>query len=145
MGKEQTSNNRRPSALRLFVLPLCDTIISNQFSRGVAYHEPQEKKPTTAAAAPQEKKVTHVPPIDPETDRTLQLELLERRYVAWLDTPMPVLGQQTLRQAVRTSEGRAQAIEILKQLEYNEAQRGRRGEVAFDVNTLRDELGLPRV
>jgi hypothetical protein len=144
VGKKRTSNNRRPSALRLFVLPLCDTIISNQFLRG-AYHEPQEKKPMTAAAVPQEKKVTHVPPIDPETDRTLHQELLERRYMAWLDKPIPALGQQTLRQAVRTPEGRAQAIEILKQLEYNDTRRGRRGKVVFDVNTLRDELGLPRV
>lgn len=77
--------------------------------------------------------------------RPLQQELIEQRYMAWADTLIPALGQRTPRQAVQTPEGRAQVIEILKQLEYNEAQHSRRGEVAFDVDKLRDELGLPRL
>ena len=83
--------------------------------------------------------------VDPEIDRALQQEMLERHYMTWLDTPIPTLDHQTPRQAVQTPEGRAQVIEALKQLEYHEAQRSRLGKVTFDANRLRDELGLPRI
>ena len=70
----------------------------------------------------------------------LALEFKRRHYADWGDHPLPALGGQTPRAAVRTKAGRAQVDLLLKECEMMEA-RGPEGQ-RFDFSVLRGELGL---
>jgi len=82
------------------------------------------------------------PDIPPEVVAEVLQREMEKHYATWPDVPLPALGGQTARQAVRTPAGRKQVEEILKQMEYRAEQSRRRGEPYYDVNRLRRELGL---
>ncbi len=82
------------------------------------------------------------PSIPPKVIAEVLQQEMEKHYATWPDVPLPALGGQTARQAVRTPAGRKQVEELLKQLEYREEQNRRRGEPYYDVNRLRRELGL---
>lgn len=74
-----------------------------------------------------------------ETDRIVR-EMLDRHYADWPDHPLPALGGQTPRQAVRTAEGRERVRVLIKSFEHH-AARGPAGQ-APDTARLRRELGL---
>ncbi len=61
---------------------------------------------------------------------------------AWIDQKIPLLDNQTPRQAVHSFGGRLQVIRLLKDFEAREAENQRRGENAFDWGTVATELGL---
>jgi hypothetical protein len=67
-------------------------------------------------------------------------DLERRHYTDWIDQPVPVLGGQTPREAVRTARGRDAADLLLKEIE-NDEQRAGDG-VSFDVSKTRRALGL---
>ena len=68
---------------------------------------------------------------------------LDKHYRHTLDEPIPMLDGKTLRQAAATTEGRAQAIDWLKQLENSEQHRAaQRGEKPYDTAWIWRELGL---
>ena len=70
---------------------------------------------------------------------------LDEHYRQTLDDPLPVLGNRTLRQAVKTKKGREEAIAWLKQLENMEYRRARKqGHSAYDTRWIREELGIER-
>ena len=80
--------------------------------------------------------------IPPEIANPLIEQLLERHYSTWPDTPLPALGGQTPRDAVRTPEGRRRLEALLLDFE-NQAEHDRRaGRPAYDFSRLRRELGL---
>jgi hypothetical protein len=82
------------------------------------------------------------PAIPPEVVAEVLQQEMEKHYATWPDVPLPALGGQTARQAVRTPAGRKQVAELLKQMEYREEQNRRQGEPYYDVNRLRRELGF---
>ena len=92
-----------------------------------------EKRPRRQAPTPE---------IPPEVEAEVLQQFVDKHYATWPDIPLPALGGKTARQAVRTPAGRKQVAEILKQLEFNEEHKRRRGEPYYDVNRLRRELGL---
>lgn len=51
--------------------------------------------------------------ITPDLAQALQ-ELLTKQYMTWLDTPLPVLGSQTPRQACQTPAGRQQVTTLIR-------------------------------
>ncbi len=67
-------------------------------------------------------------------------EIKERHYASWVDEPLPALGGQTPRAALRTREGRARVDVLLKDLENLEARLPQ--DERFDVAVLRARLGL---
>ena len=70
---------------------------------------------------------------------------LDEHYRRTLDNPIPVLDGKTLRQAAATAEGRAQAIDWLKQLENAEHHRAaQQGEKPYDTAWIWRELGIER-
>jgi hypothetical protein len=51
--------------------------------------------------------------ITPELEVTLQ-EMMNKQYMKWIDTPLPVLGGKTPRQACRTEAGRQQVTMLIR-------------------------------
>jgi hypothetical protein len=83
-----------------------------------------------------------MPSSDPSSDEAnaLILDFKRRHYTDWPDQPLPALGGETPRVAVRTKDGREQVDLLLKEFESGEARNpeGQR----FDFSDLRRELGL---
>lgn len=81
-------------------------------------------------------------PAGPSADElnAIALDFKRRHYADWSNRPLPALGGQTPRAAVRTKTGRAQVDLLLKEAEMAES-RGPKGQ-AFDFSILRRELGL---
>ncbi len=78
-------------------------------------------------------------PRSAEGDQLL-LAVKAKHYADWIDQPIPALGNETPRAAVRTKAGRQQVDLLLKEGENREARlpAGQR----FDFGSIRRELGL---
>jgi SEC-C motif-containing protein/antitoxin Xre/MbcA/ParS-like protein len=74
-------------------------------------------------------------------ERGLVGDLVTERMRRWLDEPHPLLDGRTPREAV-AGAGRAEVVQLLRQIENGAERARRRGEPAADVARLRDELGL---
>ena len=98
-----------------------------------------EAGPSEPGAGPEE------PDIPPEEMAAVIGTFLEGHYRKVLDEPVPMLGDRSPRQAVKTREGRAAVVEWLKFLENEESraalQQKRR---PLDLSWLWDELKIPR-
>ena len=81
-------------------------------------------------------------PPTPSSDEAngMILDFKRRHYADWPSQPLPALGGETPRAAVRTEAGREQVDLLLKEFEIGEARlpEGQR----FDFSDLRRELGL---
>jgi hypothetical protein len=81
--------------------------------------------------------------VPPEIDRALRRQIQERQRAEWLDTPLPVLGGRSPRQAAGDPALREQLDELFKAFDYVEEQKRKNGEPYLDVAEMRRELGLP--
>jgi len=85
--------------------------------------------------------------VEPPPEEALQAihAMLDDHYRRTLDEPIPALGGKTLRRAVKTKAGRAEAIDWLKQLENIEHRKAARsGQKAYDTRWIWQELGIER-
>ena len=83
------------------------------------------------------------PGLPPEEAARIVHAHLDEHYRRTLDEPIPMLDGKTLRQAAAITEGRAQAIDWLKQLENTEHRRaGQQGVKPYDTAWIWSELGL---
>ncbi len=83
--------------------------------------------------------------IPPEIAAQLIHNYLTSFYANWTEEIIPVLGNKTPRQALKTKNGRLAVIELLKSYEHGEARRVRdQGGEPFDFGFLWDKLGLER-
>ena len=83
------------------------------------------------------------PGIPPEEAARIIHAHLDKHYRRTLDEPMPMLDGKTLRQAAASTEGRAQAIDWLKQLENSEQHRAaQQGDKPYDTAWIWRELGI---
>lgn len=90
----------------------------------------QREKPQTGNLAPE-------PPAD------IVKEFLDQHYRDSLDKPIPMLGNKTPRQCVKTKKGRENVIEWLKYLENSEQHRAAaEGQKPYDMGWLWEELKL---
>ena len=67
-------------------------------------------------------------------------ELKAGHYAEWVDQPLPALGGQTPRQAMRTKRGREEVRILLKAIENYESRSP--AATRFDFSALRTELRL---
>ena len=81
-------------------------------------------------------------PIPPEQEREIILDMKAAHYAKWPDDPLPALGGQTARQAVKTKSGRQAVLELIRDMEHGEAREAKAGRPAFDFTPLRKTLGL---
>lgn len=101
-------------------------------------HDDPTSKPALAAMAARPRETPKHPPEVAELLRSVKAD----HYATWPDVPVPALGGRTPREMVKTKKGREQVEQLLRQMQYQEALAP--PEERFDMNTLRDELGLPR-
>ena len=80
--------------------------------------------------------------LPPEVERELVQKVLDEHYRKWLDMPLPALDGKTPRQAVATSEGRAQVVDLLKLLQNGEEHKRSDGLAWYDVSKLKAALGI---
>jgi hypothetical protein len=82
--------------------------------------------------------------IPPEMEREVMAKFKAEHYATWPDHPLPALGGDTPREAVKTAAGRAAVIELLRTFENSEAREAQEGRAAYDFADLRRQLGLDR-
>lgn len=72
----------------------------------------------------------------------IENEMMARELQRWLETPVTSLNDQTPRQAAQNADGRALLKEMLKELEYLEAENPKRKNSPYSSAAIRRELGL---
>jgi hypothetical protein len=83
------------------------------------------------------------PRLPPDEERRIIHQSLTDHYRRTLDKPIPSLGNQSPRKAVKTGKGREKVIGWLKMLENHSARRGRDDPVgSYDFTWIWKELGL---
>ena len=101
-------------------------------------HQDPEQAMAAFAGQPEDE-----PDIPPEEAARIVHDHLDKHYRRTLDEPIPMLDGKTLRQAAATTEGRAQAIDWLKQLENEEQHRAaQQGVKPYDTAWIWRELGI---
>ncbi|WP_249038334.1 hypothetical protein [Paracoccus pantotrophus] len=80
--------------------------------------------------------------LPPELAREVLAEFLDNHYHAILDQPVPVLGDKTPRQAVRSAAGRKKVVDWLKHLENGSARQPGTPMANYDFSWMWDALGL---
>ena len=101
-------------------------------------HQDPEQAMAEYAGQPEDE-----PDIPPEEAARIIHDHLDEHYRRTLDEPIPMLDGKTLRQAAATTEGRAQAIDWLKQLENAEQHRAaQQGATPYDTAWIWRELRI---
>ena len=95
----------------------------------------EEMMASRSAAKPQ------APDIPEEERRAIAHEYLEGHYRRVLDEPVPALGGETPRAAVKTASGRLKVAEWLKSME-NQTAKSNRDMASYDFSWLWTELGI---
>jgi len=140
----ETNSVRRANALRSRVESALGDLIRHRrrrrrdAQRMVARmweREPSERRAAAASGARARDELADLP----EAQQVLR-EMKERHYADWPDEPLPALGGQTARQAIRTKIGRERVDDLLKDIEFREA--GLPAGERFDVSVLRRTLGV---
>jgi hypothetical protein len=125
----ETNSRERADALRARVEAECGEWVRH---RAREHADPLSRKAPSREPAPPG-------PVPPEAVQLMR-ELKERHYADWPDQPIPALGGETPREAVRTAGGRAAVDVLLKEMESQERREG--GEAMFDFSVLRRALRL---
>ncbi len=81
--------------------------------------------------------------IDPEISSEIIGDFLDQHYRQSLDEPIPVLGDKSPRQCIKSKKGQKLVVEWLKHLENNELRRAvSRGQKPYDSRWMWQELKL---
>lgn len=98
-----------------------------------------------AALAGASGKASAEPALDAETMSAVMEQFLHSQYANWADEPIPVLGDKTPRQAIKTPAGLERVKGLLREYEDGEAVMARRdGRREVSYRFLWDELGISR-
>jgi hypothetical protein len=84
------------------------------------------------------------PPEPEEADAGAVRRLYDRHYRAWLDRPVPALGNRTPRAAAGTRIWRARLIDLLKSFENKSERAALHGRPPYHFGWIWQELGLER-
>ncbi len=85
------------------------------------------------------------PGLDPETMAAVMETFIHRNYAKWADEPIPVLGDQSPRQAMRSSSGLERVKGLLRSYQDGEAQQAaQQGRREISYQFLWDALGLTK-
>jgi hypothetical protein len=133
--KLECMSRQRLSAGRALLEQLLGDLITHQRDRFT------EMKLNQGSRAP--RPATNIPakPLS-LIDKKMQKEMFVQQTEEWLNNSIPILGNLSPRQAVKTAEGQAQVEELLKTMEYLEAERRAEGRPYFNTRAIRRELGL---
>ncbi len=81
-------------------------------------------------------------PLSPEM-ATIIRRMAAQYSENWVTSPIPMFGGKTPKEMVQSSEGRAQVVQFLKEVENREERRQQKGEgFSMDASLIRTRLGL---
>lgn len=103
----------------------------------------QVKSREAAAESARTRRGPSRPELPPEVVAQIQRDYYEKHYRAWLDIPVPALGDRTPREAARIKSIRTTLVTLVESIEVQAARSARDGG-GFDIEFLRRELGLPK-
>ncbi|MBT9559196.1 MAG: hypothetical protein IV100_24395 [Myxococcales bacterium] len=104
---------------------------------GAVRHERRTVAPLKLPSAPSPAR----PAAPPGPDELAAVVVFKtQHYATWPDIPVPALGGNSPRKAIKTAKGRAEVEAMLRDLERIEGQA--HGPARYDVNILRRDLGL---
>ncbi len=83
-----------------------------------------------------------LPELSPEEHLQIVGEFLSNYYRAWLDEPVPALGNRTPRKAAKLKTQRPQLVALLKQIDGGMQRQQAAGQPAVDLTFLWTELGI---
>jgi len=84
------------------------------------------------------------PVLPKDEEKRVTKEYFNHYYLEkWINTKTPTLCNKTPMQAMKTEEGKASLTQLLKEMQNLEERKRKAGEPYFDVNKLRNKLGLP--
>jgi hypothetical protein len=130
--KLETNSLPRADQLRRRLEAACGELLTH---RAREHTSPRAR----ADHAAEDATVPMLPPSSPEVSEALT-QWLEQYSAAWIDQPVPALGDMTPREAARTRAGRERLDVLLKQMENDAARMP--GPGTMDVGRIRAELGL---
>jgi len=78
-----------------------------------------------------------------EARRVIEEQLNHYYLQKWMNMKIPALYNKTPLQAMKTEEGKASITQLLNELQNLEERKRKTGDPYFDVNKLRNKLGLP--
>jgi hypothetical protein len=82
--------------------------------------------------------------VPPAIEAQVVGEYYEKHYQAWLDEPIPALGNRTPREAARLKRVRPKLVGLLQEFENMSARERLEGRPAYDFDWMWAELGLTR-
>ena len=134
---ETNSDKRTQKGKKLLTKYLGEDIVFQQ----TLMETPDQKIKSAPHASPTEQ--SSPTPYDiPEVQEQLKL-MAEKHWIAWFDTPIPALKNQTPRQATKTKDGQARLEALLLHYEQNNAKTNDKTQFfKADINYLKAELKL---
>jgi hypothetical protein len=102
---------------------------------GIAFHTVRSRSLEDAlrATPPPDDQIREEVPMTPELVAHIQ-DLMNQHYMQWLDTPLPVLGGKTPRQACSTTEGKQRVARLIRTMPKP------MGPASADVDVPRQEM-----
>ena len=118
-------------------------LLATRLGSAIQHREDEIKSMDEMLAQMPEKPEEELPAEEmPEEIEAMQAELAAQYHRHWLDQQIPMLEGQTPREAVKSFGGRVRVIRLLKEIEASEDRKAGAGEIPFDVNELKTELGI---
>ena len=100
---------------------------------------------STAARSGAGDTASPAPALEPDAMAEMMEQFLHQNYARWADEPIPMLADQTPRQAIATPAGLERVKGLLREYEAGEAEMARRdGRRAISYQFLWDALGIAR-
>lgn len=119
-------------------------LLARRLGNAIQHREDEIKSVAEMLAQMPEKPETEIEEEEelPEEIEAMQAEMEAQYHREWLDQKIPVLEDQTPREAAKTFGGRVRVMRLLKEIEASESARVRDGKLAYDFTELKQALGI---
>jgi hypothetical protein len=131
----ETTSKPRAEQGRAFLEALAGDAVRHRATSFESVERAMERRP------PRPRREDEVPP---EVEAEIVGASYDKHYRAWGDTPLPVLGGQTPREAARSKTGRPRVVALLKDMESLSARQRLEVRPAYDFGWMWGDLGLER-
>lgn len=133
----------RADTSRVWLESLASTVLTHTGRRTLDPRQAILNDSPSASRSSKKKNTVSHSEIPLEIQQQVIYEHKAAHYEAWISMSIPVLNGKTPLQAVKLKTMRPKVIELLKQMERNEAKQAQQSGIpAFDIGFLRERLGL---
>ncbi len=134
----ETNSEKRAAKGRKLIEKALDNAVTFQ---KMMVEAPESKMKTAPKITQKEKEQQESLMVSPEAQAALK-KMMQAHWKAWFDQPVPMLDNQTPRQAAKTELGKEKLETLLLQYERRDAERDVNDPLKADIQYLRRELAL---